>query len=163
MKRPVPPSLYHGDATGHGALIENVGHEEELRRVCLVHDVPLLYSQLYVHTYIIYIYTYRVYTTSPRFSVSYPWERREGRNSQLRQSHGAFSECPQLSRPEGGLTSTILFSWRSLSLRASPFECIHLAIPTSSFSFTSFVFYPATTCARPFRISTNIISSLLQN
>lgn len=72
MKRPVPPSLYHGDATGHGALIENVGHEEESRRVCLVHDVPLLYSQLYVHTYIIYIYTYRVYTTSPRFSVSYP-------------------------------------------------------------------------------------------
>jgi len=74
------------------------------------------------------IYTHRrVYTSSPRFLLSYPWERREKEQPVARQSHGAsMSSLISAERRDGrkevktrGLTSAILFSVPSLSLSLS--------------------------------------------
>lgn len=75
----------------------------------------------------------RVYTSSPRFLLSYPWERREGTNPWLASPTGP--RCPQLSRPGGvmgegrqrrGALPPRSSSRSPFSLVASPFESIRL-------------------------------------
>lgn len=87
-----------------------------------MHDVPLDHSQLYLHLYHTHAaYTRRVLDSRGFVSVR---ERREGTNSRLASpTEPLHSQCPRLSRPEGGLTSAILFS-------RSPFSRPVLSIPS---------------------------------
>lgn len=161
MKRPVPPSLHHNDATGHGALIENVVHEEEREEhtsctTCLSTVATVVYACICMYHA---AYTRRVLDS--RFRIREREEKEETRGSPVPRS---LSECPQLSRPEGNLTSSDpLLPVPFLS--SSPFECNHLCVVPffvlAHFSFFFYLFYPTRTYFCSVHVSEDPVSFLV--